>query len=114
LVRKGLQVSVPAPSAKIPKKDNSDHASDVFSNDDVEALADAAQSNPGEFHIESILEHRGMPKKRKTFEFLVRWTGYDPSYDTWEPWDNLKQTAPLISYLKKHRELQYLVRKEDR
>jgi hypothetical protein len=26
LVRKGLQVSVPAPSAKIPKKDNSDHA----------------------------------------------------------------------------------------
>jgi hypothetical protein len=86
----------------------------VFSKDDVDAPVDAAQSNQGEFHIESILEHRGMSKKRKTLEFLVRWTGYDPSYDTWEPWDNLKQTAPLVSYLKTHRELKYLVRKEDR
>jgi transposase InsO family protein len=52
-----------------------------------------------EFFIERILAHRGNLNRKGTLEFLVRWRGYDPSSDSWEPWKNLRDTEQLHSYL---------------
>ena len=34
------------------------------------------------FEVQAILNHRG---EEPNHEYLVRWKGYDSSYDTWEP-----------------------------
>jgi hypothetical protein len=52
------------------------------------------------FDIEAILAHRGNLKRKGTLEFRVRWAGYDPTSDTWEPWKNLRDTEQLHSYLR--------------
>ena len=53
-----------------------------------------------EFIIDSILAHRGNNKRVSTLEFLVRWLDYDESFDTWEPWQSLRETDQLHDYLR--------------
>jgi hypothetical protein len=53
-----------------------------------------------EFYIEMILSHRGRFTNKRELEFKVRWAGFDDSYDTWEPWKNLKDTEQLHDYLR--------------
>ena len=48
-----------------------------------------------EFEVDCILLHRTSGKK--TLEFLVRWKGYDASFDTWEPQDNLAHAGETLS-----------------
>ena len=36
-----------------------------------------------EFEVEQVLDHRQEGKRSKSY--LVRWTGYGPEHDTWEP-----------------------------
>lgn len=64
---------------------------------------DIAVQNRGEFFIDSILEHRGDRQRRSTMEFKVRWRGYGPEHDTWEPYKNLAHTEQLILYLIRNR-----------
>ena len=64
---------------------------------------DIAVQNRGEFFIDSILEHRGDRQRRSTMEFKVRWRGYGPKHDTWEPYKNLAHTEQLILYLVRNR-----------
>jgi len=40
-----------------------------------------------EFEDEAILNHRVLPNKQ--IEYLIRWRGYSPAYDTYEPAKNL-------------------------
>lgn len=56
-----------------------------------------------EFVIESILAHRGDKNRRKTMEFLVRWDGYSDDANSWEPYANLRDTEPLLIYLRTNR-----------
>jgi hypothetical protein len=42
-----------------------------------------ALSNSLEFDVEAILEHRGDPNFRRTLQFLVKFTGYDDTYNEW-------------------------------
>ena len=62
-----------------------------------------AIQNAQEFHIDRILLHRGDSNRRSTMEFLVRWLGYSEDEDTWEPYNNLRDTDQLINYLKENK-----------
>jgi transposase InsO family protein len=61
---------------------------------------DVARRDYVEFFVEKILDHRGSPKKFSTLEFLVKWSGYDDSHNSWEPYTNLRKTAGLHTYLR--------------
>jgi len=43
---------------------------------------------PGEMEVEAVLDERSCASGHSS-EFRVRWLGFDPSYDTWEPAGNL-------------------------
>ena len=63
-------------------------------------LQKVASHDVDEFHIEMILSHRGRFTNKHKLEFKVRWTGFDESFDTWEPWKNLKDVDKLHDYLR--------------
>jgi transposase InsO family protein len=48
-----------------------------------------------EYEVEHILDHRHV-KSHRTYEFLVRWAGYSPEHDTWEPEANLKNAPNVL------------------
>jgi hypothetical protein len=58
-----------------------------------------------EYVVEAIVAHRGNVKKKNQLEFLVRWAGYEPADDTWEPYAAVKDVAALDGYSKEHPEL---------
>lgn len=43
-----------------------------------------------EYEVEKIVAHRG---KGKTFEYRIRWQGYDEDEDTWEPPGNINNAG---------------------
>jgi transposase InsO family protein len=58
-----------------------------------------AMQDAHEYEIERILSHRGDRYKRKDMTFLVRWKGFSQEHDTWEPYQGLKDTVQLLSYI---------------
>lgn len=48
---------------------------------------------PGEYEADFIVGKRG---KGRTLQYKVRWKGYEPSDDTWEPVSHLKNAQDLI------------------
>ena len=62
-----------------------------------------AQHNSQEFVIEEILEHEGDRERRSAMRFKVRWQGYGPESDSWEPYSELRDTEQLHTYLRTHR-----------
>ena len=57
-----------------------------------------ARKEAQEFLVESILQHRGGPK-RSTLEFLVKWMGYDDTYNSWQSWADVRDNSTLNRYL---------------
>jgi hypothetical protein len=55
-----------------------------------------------EFIVEDILQHKGEWNKIKDMSFLVRWSGYDSSHDSWEPWTALRRVDKIHAYLRRH------------
>jgi hypothetical protein len=55
-----------------------------------------------EFVVEKIIAHR-FDRRGKTIKYLVRWEGYGPQFDTWEPRSNLTNAPMILSkYRKDH------------
>jgi hypothetical protein len=48
-----------------------------------------------EFEVEQILDHRDY-EQIKLQEFLVKWSGYDDTENTWEPEENLRHCKEQI------------------
>jgi RNase H-like domain found in reverse transcriptase/Chromo (CHRromatin Organisation MOdifier) domain len=55
-----------------------------------------------EYVVEDILQHKGEWNKIKDMTFLVRWSGYDSSHDSWEPWTALRRVDKVHAYLRRH------------
>ena len=56
-----------------------------------------------EFVVEKVLDMQGDPRKsKKNLKFKVRWAGYGPQDDTWEPWDFVKDNDQLQLFLHNH------------
>ena len=44
-----------------------------------------------EFEVDRILDHRDRPlRKGQAHQYLVKWLGYGPEHNTWEPEQNLQ------------------------
>jgi hypothetical protein len=59
---------------------------------------EVAAHNAGEFFVEKIIDHNGLVRNRKDMTFLVRWKGYTNKDDTWESYDNVRQTQAFVDY----------------
>jgi hypothetical protein len=60
---------------------------------------DVAAKEQREYLVAEILDHRGDLKRKSTLEFLVRFTGYDDTFNEWLPWANLYNVDALHDYL---------------
>ena len=72
---------------------------------------EVAMKNQGEFLVESILAHEGDRSKPSTMKFKVRWAGYGPEDDTWEPFAELRDNEHLHAYLRANRLVSLIPRK---
>jgi hypothetical protein len=68
-------------------------------------LMNLALIDHGEFEVERVLDHRGDPRRKSTLEFLVRWVGFEPEDDSWEPYANLRNVVAMDAYSRDHPEL---------
>mmetsp|Transcript_49331 Transcript_49331/g.124040 ORF Transcript_49331/g.124040 Transcript_49331/m.124040 type:complete len:112 (-) Transcript_49331:645-980(-) len=58
-----------------------------------------------EYQVEAIVDHRGSPRNKSQLKFRVRWKGYEPDEDTWEPYASVKDCEALDVYAAEHPEL---------
>ena len=65
----------------------------MFKPADDEKAIEVAAHDDFEFVVELIVNHRGDARHRRSLEFKVRWQGYEPVEDTWEPYDAVKDLA---------------------
>ena len=79
---------------------------------DSTALGDGDTAE--EYSVESLIDHRYNfcddfnpedPLNLCRLEFLVKWSGYDESFNTWEPYGELKDCAALDVYSRENRAL---------
>jgi hypothetical protein len=63
-----------------------------------------------EYFVEEILQHKGNWSKIKDMTFLVHWTGYDSSNDSWEPWSALRRVDKMHAYLRRHGQAAHIPR----
>jgi transposase InsO family protein len=59
-----------------------------------------ANKDQGVFDIEKIITHDGNTNRKSTLRFLVRWRGFGPADDTWEPWKHVRLVKPVHDYLR--------------
>jgi hypothetical protein len=64
---------------------------------------EVAMHDQHEFVLHEVIAHRGDRYRRSAMEFLVRWEGFGPEFDSWEPYSNLRDTEKLITYLSANR-----------
>jgi hypothetical protein len=56
--------------------------------------------NAGEFFVEEIVDHTDNVRKRSEMMFRVRWKGYTPDDDTWQPLKTVRETQAFLDYCK--------------
>ena len=59
-----------------------------------------------EYEVEAILAHRRAGRRAGgAMEYLIRWKGYDPSEDSWEPAGGLGNAKESLKEYKKRNKL---------
>ena len=61
---------------------------------------DSALVDPLDIARRDQMEFWGKLSQQKSLQLLVSWMGYDQSYDSWEPYANLRDSDHLCSYLR--------------
>ena len=56
---------------------------------------DTIASSDDFFEVQSIIDHEGTPGNHK---YLVRWKGYGPKDDTWEPIEHFNDLTQIERY----------------
>ena len=75
----------------------------VYDPNNMPPIASAVTDLPDEFVVQECLGIRGNPRGPKSnLEFKIRWAGYTPDDDTWEPWECVRDNASVINYLRNH------------
>jgi len=59
----------------------------------------ALNDYPDEFEVEQILSHSGYWNRKSQMKFVVRWVGYDHTWDSEEPFKNLKMNEVFREYV---------------
>ena len=72
---------------------------------------DIARRDYLEFFVDKVLDHRGSEIRKKELEFLIQWTGFDPSYNSWEPYANFRDNERLHEYLRQKSMLSLIPKK---
>jgi hypothetical protein len=50
-----------------------------------------------EYDVEAVMDHRTRKEGRKTVkDYLIKWKGYNPEHNTWEPEDNVQNCPELL------------------
>jgi hypothetical protein len=57
-----------------------------------------AARNAGEFFVDKIVDHTVRQRSKMTFR--VRWKGYTPDDDTWQPLKTVRETQAFVDYCK--------------
>ena len=66
-------------------------------------LQAAVTDSLDEFVAERVIRMRGNTRRsRRELEFQIRWAGYGPADDTWEPWDACRDSYAVQNYLRAH------------
>ena len=64
---------------------------------------DVARKDYLEFFVESIISHKGTKTSKKSqLSFLIKWLSSDDTYNTWEPYANIRDTDVCHAYLTSH------------
>jgi hypothetical protein len=74
--------------------------------------ADIARRDYLMHFIESVISHRGNAKSKKTqLFFLIKWIGWDDTYNSWEPYSNVCDTVCCHDYLRSHEMANHIPKK---
>ena len=70
-----------------------------------EADSDDDYAEQDDYTVEKILAQRPKASAPGGLEFKVRWRGYGPSHDTWEPVSSFvpRVNTPFMEYIRKHK-----------
>ena len=69
----------------------------------LQPLEAAVTDIPDEFVVQSCLDMKGNPRGKKAqLSFKVRWAGYGPEDDTWEPWSCVRDNAQVLLWISQH------------
>ena len=61
--------------------------------------------------MEKVLEIKGDKKRVSTLSFLVKWLGYDETYNSWEPWKDVRETDKVHDYLRANNMANFIPKK---
>lgn len=56
-----------------------------------------------EYFVERVLDVKENKKLRKPLRFLVRWKGYGPEHDTWEPPSHLQNVKAYVDFKRQYK-----------
>ncbi|GKT31678.1 hypothetical protein ADUPG1_002086, partial [Aduncisulcus paluster] len=83
----------------------------VSSSSKEEELA-SAMNDDREYRVEKVICHRG--KGKRHIKFRVKWEGFPMEDNTWETFNDVKETSAFWDYVKSHKSLWYLIPEGER